>query len=51
VRLSQVGNVLSLEFQPLAASATQPQPWTLAIASLPQLYQLPKCLLQILPPE
>jgi filamentous hemagglutinin family protein len=37
VRLSQAGTVLSLEFQPLAASSTQPQPWTLPIASLPQL--------------
>lgn len=37
VRLSQAGNVLSLEFQPLAASSTQPQPWTLPVASLPQL--------------
>ncbi|HEY9833033.1 MAG TPA: CHAT domain-containing protein [Stenomitos sp.] len=37
VRLSQAGTVLSLEVQPLAASSTQPQPWTFPIQSLPQL--------------
>jgi filamentous hemagglutinin family protein len=37
VRLSQPGNPLSLEIQPLSASPTQPQAWNLPIATLPQL--------------
>ncbi|RCJ15306.1 filamentous hemagglutinin [Nostoc sp. ATCC 43529] len=36
VRLSQPGNVLSLEIQPLASS-NQPNNWTIPIASLPEL--------------
>ncbi|MDF5708737.1 MAG: CHAT domain-containing protein [Nostoc sp. S4] len=37
VRLSQPGNVLSLEIQPLASSSNQPNNWTIPIASLPEL--------------
>ncbi|MFN6517039.1 MAG: CHAT domain-containing protein [Nostoc sp. CreGUA01] len=37
VRLSQPGNVLSLEVQPLASSSNQPNNWTIPIASLPEL--------------
>ncbi|MEH1810571.1 CHAT domain-containing protein [Nostoc sp.] len=37
VRLSQPGNLLSLEIQPLASSSTQPNNWTIPIASLPEL--------------
>ena len=37
VRLSQPGNLLSLEIQPLASSSNQPNNWTIPIASLPEL--------------
>jgi filamentous hemagglutinin family protein len=37
VRLSQPGNILSLEIQPLAPNSNQPNNWTVAIASLPEL--------------
>jgi filamentous hemagglutinin family protein len=37
VRLSQPGNLLSLEIQPLASSSTQPNNWTIPIASIPEL--------------
>ncbi|MBW4644053.1 MAG: CHAT domain-containing protein [Goleter apudmare HA4340-LM2] len=37
VRLSQPGSPLSLEIQPLTASNTQAQNWSLPISSLPQL--------------
>ncbi|WP_392534505.1 CHAT domain-containing protein [Nostoc sp. C117] len=37
VRISQPGNVLSLEIQPLASSSNQPNNWTIPIASLPEL--------------
>ncbi|MEH2057258.1 MAG: CHAT domain-containing protein [Nostoc sp.] len=37
VRLSQPGNLLSLEIQPLASSSSQPNNWTIPIASLPEL--------------
>ncbi|MCF2146744.1 CHAT domain-containing protein [Desmonostoc muscorum LEGE 12446] len=37
VRLSQPGNVLSLEIQPLVSSSNQPNNWTIPIASLPEL--------------
>ncbi|MEH1936996.1 MAG: CHAT domain-containing protein [Nostoc sp.] len=37
VRLSQPGNLLSLEIQPLASTTKQPNTWTIPIASLPEL--------------
>jgi filamentous hemagglutinin family protein len=37
LRLSQPGSVLSLDIQPPTGSASQPENWTLPIASLPQL--------------
>jgi len=37
VRISQTGNLLSLDVKPLAAADTQPETWTLPITSLPQL--------------
>ncbi|MBD2504554.1 CHAT domain-containing protein [Anabaena azotica] len=37
VRLSQPGNILSLEIQPLTPNSDQPNNWTVAIASLPEL--------------
>lgn len=37
VRLSQTGNPLSLDIQPIASGTTQPANWTLPIVSLPQL--------------
>ncbi|MEH1822730.1 MAG: CHAT domain-containing protein [Nostoc sp.] len=37
VRLSQPGNLLSLEIQPLASSSSQPNNWTIPIVSLPEL--------------
>ena len=37
VRLSQPGNLLSLEIQPLASSSNQPNNWTIPIASIPEL--------------
>lgn len=37
VRLSQAGSLLSLDIQPIEISSTQPNPWNLAIASLPEL--------------
>ncbi|MEH2024277.1 CHAT domain-containing protein [Nostoc sp.] len=37
VRLSQPGNLLSLEIQPLASSSNQPHNWTIPIASIPEL--------------
>ncbi|MDZ7959842.1 MAG: CHAT domain-containing protein [Aulosira sp. DedQUE10] len=37
VRLSQPGNLLSLEIQPLAANSNQPNNWTIPIPSLPEL--------------
>ncbi|MEH2067775.1 MAG: CHAT domain-containing protein [Nostoc sp.] len=37
VRLSQPGNLLSLEIQPLASSSNQLNNWTIPIASLPEL--------------
>ncbi|BAY24685.1 filamentous hemagglutinin outer membrane protein [Calothrix sp. NIES-2100] len=37
VRLSQPGNLLSLEIQPLANSNNLPNNWTIPIASLPEL--------------
>ncbi|HEY9651723.1 MAG TPA: filamentous hemagglutinin N-terminal domain-containing protein, partial [Coleofasciculaceae cyanobacterium] len=37
VRISQSGNVLSLDIQPPSTSGTMPENWTLPIASLPQL--------------
>ncbi|MEH2052213.1 CHAT domain-containing protein [Nostoc sp.] len=37
VRLSQPGNLLSLEIQPLASSSSQPNNWTIPITSLPEL--------------
>ncbi|HEY9804209.1 MAG TPA: CHAT domain-containing protein [Leptolyngbyaceae cyanobacterium] len=37
VRLSQPGNILSLEIQPLTPNSNQPNNWTVAIASLPEL--------------
>lgn len=37
VRISQLGNVLSLEVEPLNASSSQPNAWSLPIVSLPEL--------------
>jgi filamentous hemagglutinin family protein len=37
VRLSQPGSVLSLDIQPPTGSGSQPENWTLPIASLPEL--------------
>ncbi|MBD2335443.1 CHAT domain-containing protein [Calothrix sp. FACHB-156] len=37
VRLSQPGNLLSLEIQPSAANSNQPNNWTIPIPSLPEL--------------
>jgi filamentous hemagglutinin family protein len=37
VRLSQPGNPLSLDIQPISSSTTQPANWTVPISSLPQL--------------
>ncbi|BAY34725.1 filamentous hemagglutinin outer membrane protein [Nostoc carneum NIES-2107] len=37
VRLSQPGNLLSLEIQPAAANSNQPNNWTIPIPSLPEL--------------
>jgi filamentous hemagglutinin family protein len=37
VRISQPGNVLSLEVEPLNASGSQPNAWSLPIVSLPEL--------------
>ncbi|WP_066382062.1 CHAT domain-containing protein [Anabaena sp. CA = ATCC 33047] len=37
VRLSQPGNLLSLELENLTANSSQPNNWTIAIASLPEL--------------
>ncbi|MBD6620213.1 CHAT domain-containing protein [Komarekiella sp. 'clone 1'] len=37
VRLSQPGNLLNLEIQPLASSSNQPNNWTIPITSLPEL--------------
>ena len=37
VRLSQPGNPLSLDIQPIASSTTQPANWSLPIVSMPQL--------------
>ncbi|QIR36754.1 CHAT domain-containing protein [Tolypothrix sp. PCC 7910] len=37
VRLSQPGNLLSLEVQPSAANSNQPNNWTIPIPSLPEL--------------
>ena len=37
LRLSQPGNLLSLEIQPIAAAGSQPQNWTLPVASIPEL--------------
>ena len=37
VRISQTGNLLSLDVKPLAAADSQPENWALPIASLPQL--------------
>ncbi|MBD1881513.1 CHAT domain-containing protein [Coleofasciculus sp. FACHB-T130] len=37
VRLSQPGNLLSLEIQPIAAAGSQPENWTLPVASIPEL--------------
>lgn len=37
IRLSQPGNLLSLEVQPLVETSSQPNNWTLPIASLPEL--------------
>ncbi|MBW4510873.1 MAG: CHAT domain-containing protein [Scytonematopsis contorta HA4267-MV1] len=37
LRLSQPGNLLSLEIQPLTSSNNQPNNWTIPIASLPEL--------------
>ncbi|MBN3960316.1 CHAT domain-containing protein [Nostoc sp. NMS8] len=37
VRLSQPGNLLTLEIQPLASSSSQPNNWTIPIVSLPEL--------------
>ncbi|HAJ59902.1 MAG TPA: hemagglutination activity domain protein, partial [Cyanobacteria bacterium UBA8543] len=37
VRISQIGMLLSLEVQPLAAADTEPGNWSVPIASLPQL--------------
>jgi filamentous hemagglutinin family protein len=37
VRLSQPGNLLSLEIQPLSASGSQPNDWTIPVASIPEL--------------
>lgn len=37
VRLSQPGNLLSLEVKPLSNAKTQPQSWNLSIASLPEM--------------
>lgn len=37
VRMSQPGNVLSLEIQPIAPGSTQASHWTLPILSLPQM--------------
>ncbi|MEP0857439.1 CHAT domain-containing protein [Trichocoleus sp. DQ-U1] len=37
VRLSQPGNLLSLEIQPIAATDSQPKNWTLPVASIPEL--------------
>ncbi|MEH1924496.1 CHAT domain-containing protein [Nostoc sp.] len=37
VRLSQPGNLLSLEIQPLTSSSSQPNNWTIPIISLPEL--------------
>jgi filamentous hemagglutinin family protein len=37
VRLSQPGNPLSLDIQPISSGTTQPANWTLPISSLPQL--------------
>ncbi len=40
VRLSQLGQVLSLEIQPLTANSNQPNNWTLPISTLPELLTL-----------
>ncbi|MBW4552904.1 MAG: CHAT domain-containing protein [Aphanocapsa sp. GSE-SYN-MK-11-07L] len=37
VRLSQTGQLLSLEFQPLSTLTSQPNAWTIPVLSLPQL--------------
>ena len=37
VRLSEPGNLLSLEIQPITSSSKQPRNWTIPIASLPEL--------------
>ncbi len=37
VRISQAGNLLSLDVQPIAANGSQPNNWTLPVLSLPQL--------------
>ncbi len=37
VRISQAGNVLSLDVQPMTTTSTQPNNWTMPILSLPQL--------------
>lgn len=37
VRLSQPGNLLSLEVKPISTAKNLPQPWNLSIASLPQM--------------
>lgn len=37
VRISQPGQLLSLEIAPLSSAATQPENWTLPIKSLPEL--------------
>ena len=37
VRISQAGNLLSLDIQPTVTSASLPQNWTLPVLSLPQL--------------
>ncbi|XGV98378.1 MAG: CHAT domain-containing protein [Leptolyngbya sp. BL-A-14] len=37
VRVSQTGSMLNFDLQPVTSSPTLPQPWSLPIASLPQL--------------
>ncbi|MFN6499164.1 MAG: filamentous hemagglutinin N-terminal domain-containing protein [Nostoc sp. DedQUE01] len=37
VRISQAGNLLSLDVQPTTVNGTQPNDWTLPVLSLPQL--------------
>ncbi|WP_221644655.1 MULTISPECIES: filamentous hemagglutinin N-terminal domain-containing protein [unclassified Nostoc] len=37
VRISQTGNLLSLDVQPIAANGSQPNNWMLPVLSLPQL--------------